>query len=169
MNKLARTLVAPLAISAALFSSTALAADSQDLRIPESITINENMTLFDVSNSTVIGPSGYALAAPQKVTVIGVGSASSSDKYYVVDTWTGPKAINISNRDVTPIFNDFLLNKTVQINGVAALYNGPSYDTYSGASLSPQRVKVVGTNGSNYVQINTWMGPKWIDKRNVSE
>jgi N-acetylmuramoyl-L-alanine amidase len=91
--------------------------------------------------------------SPQDVSIV----AESGDGWYQVNTWLGPMWIN-PEKYIHPISEEFDLAKRVYF------YNEPATNQNAVSSLSPQSVTAVAKlTGSSWYQINTWIGPKWVN------
>jgi hypothetical protein len=137
---LATTLIGGLVLNGTYATA---AKNMKDAEITYQFQLNAEYTVF----YNTPNQNHYAgILAPQTVKVI----KELPTGWKKIETSIGEKWINPE-----------LPHPTVKINKVTSIYDQPKATTSIG-SLSPQEVLVLHERGNGWVQINTWLGAKWV-------
>jgi N-acetylmuramoyl-L-alanine amidase len=114
------------------------------------LTLIERTNLY---NSSSLSESPVASVSPQNVTAI-----EQQGDWYLINTWIGPKWIKPRlMQETEPEYKKITLTKRTY------LYKNPTTNGSPISSVSPQEVTVVSESASGWLQINTWIGPMWIE------
>ncbi|MGG0720079.1 SpoIID/LytB domain-containing protein [Robertmurraya massiliosenegalensis] len=129
----------------------------QEVATPEdtsSTTDVSKITILDKTNlysspSTNQTPSSSV--SPQMVTVI-----EQNGDWFKIKTWIGDKWIKPARYSVA-------VSKKMSVVVRTNLYNNPTTSEKVVSTISPQSVNVIAEiPNTGWYQINTWLGPKWI-------
>ena len=88
---------------------------------------------------------------PQIVTVV-----EQQGEWFKIKTWLGDKWIK-------PGLYSVPTEKSLKVETKTNLYEEPSTSGKVVTTIDPQQVSVIAEiPGTNWIQIKTWLGPKWI-------
>ncbi|MCT1576174.1 M23 family metallopeptidase [Oceanobacillus kimchii] len=108
--------------------------------------IKENLSkTVKIYNEPNFTKSTGASIKPQEITVI----AKRESGWWLVKTWLG-------NKWIAPYRQNLTLDKQYK------LYDEPSFNSKSPASIGAQTVKFFNVTSDGWYQIETWLGKKWI-------
>lgn len=123
--------------------------------IQKNVTLTERAALH--GQPTIYAPT-FGSVSPQVVKAI-----KKQGEWIQIETYIGPRWVE-SKFVFEGVLQSF--QKDITVISKATLYKNPESDSIAYGGVAPQVVKAVQkTNG--WIQINTYLGPKWIKEEHV--